>query len=97
MAWPKLARSAVGLEIVREKVSISCSDHRRSSTGVNTKLKCSAMCGNCCGISCTNCDKRAVALEDMDEILDYINIDWNDDGIIYTGVEETWCDEMEHY
>jgi hypothetical protein len=49
-------------------------------------LSCTAMCGHCRGLSCTNCADTLTSFED-DDIFDDIGTNWNDDGVLYSGME----------
>jgi len=45
--------------------------------------------GQCCGVSCTNCADKVTLTEEGTDVLDDINIQSNEEGVIYTGMEIT--------
>jgi hypothetical protein len=59
-------------------------------------LSCTAMCGHCRGLSCTNSDGKMTVLEESDDVLDDVNIQWNAHGVVYAGMEVT-IDQEDDY
>ena len=60
-------------------------------------LKCTAMCGHCRGTTCSNAADIVLLSDDDDNlvenyfddyILDDVDLTWNGDGILFTGMEE---------
>jgi hypothetical protein len=58
-------------------------------------LKCTAMCGQCRGVSCTNSDDNETVLEGGYDALDDIDTDWNTHSVSYGGMEVIIDDEID--